>query len=267
MTMNYENAPSPLTLGYDLYKWKDYGLKEPITVDISPATNSHIIICGMSGSGKSYLGHQLLARLILAEQQYDGEYYFCDYKGDDTFSYLRGSPHFFTYNDTLEAIDIVHSRLMARQAGKESTQRPVTLCLDEYMALVLNLNASTGAGKKRAAEIMGHIGNILQLGRSLSVRLAVFCQRPDAIAFPAGSRLNYGIVAILGSAAKSIYEMLMPDFIDTLKGRHFGRGEGIVLLQGSDLRFIKVPTVRDEERMRKICITALGGTSRPPCEA
>jgi hypothetical protein len=51
--------------------------------------------------------------------------------------------------------------------------------------------------------------------------------------------------------------MLMPDHKDLVEDKHFGRGEGTVLLQGSKLHFIKVPVVRDYGRMKRICIQAL----------
>ncbi|NBI10738.1 ATP-binding protein [Colidextribacter sp. OB.20] len=251
MTMN-----SRLMLGYDLDKWNLWGVKEPISVDISPKTNSLISLNGMSGSGKSYMEHQLLARLILAEQRQKGEYYFADYKGDNSFSYLQSCSHFFTYKDSFTALDTVHARLLARQSGSDTTNNPVTLIWDEYMAAALNFISED---KKAAAVMMSKVSEILLLGRSLSVRLIVACQRPDALAFPAGSRLNYGVVCVLGAAVRSIYEMLLPDHMEQVKGRKFERGEGVVLLQGSELRFIKVPMVRDEERMRQICIKALGG--------
>ncbi len=69
------DGPSPrLTLGYDLDRWRLFGEKVSITLDLSPKTNSHILLCGMSGSGKSYLESQILAKLLLAEP--DGEIYF-----------------------------------------------------------------------------------------------------------------------------------------------------------------------------------------------
>ena len=239
-----------LALGYDLDAWVNFREKEPITIDISPSENSHILLCGMSGSGKSYMEHQLLARLIQAEQDRGGEYYFADYKGDDSFNYLCKCPRYYTYKDTLTALDIVHSR----KSGEDATRTPVTLVWDEYMAQALNL---TSEDKKAAAVMMNKVSEILLLGRSLSVRLIVSCQRPDAIAFPAGSRLNYGVVCVVGAAVRSIYEMLLPDHMEQVKGRQFGRGEGVVLLQGSTFRYIKVPTVRDENRMRQTCLEAL----------
>lgn len=247
------NSNPSLVLGYDLDRWKNYGLKEPITIDISPATNSHIILCGMSGSGKSYMEHQLLARLIRAEQDRGGEYYFAAYKGIDGFTYLKDCPRFFPYKAAFAALDAVHARLIARQS-EDTSRTPVTLIWDEYMAATLNL---INEDKKVATVMMNKVAEILQLGRSLAVRLVIACQRPDALAFPAGARLNYGVIIVVGAPVRSIYEMLLPDHLEQVKGRQFGQGEGVVLLQGSELRFIKVPTVQNEERMRQICIEAL----------
>lgn len=258
-------------LGYDLDKWKNYEQKEPITVDISPATNSHMLLCGMSGSGKSYAEHQLVARLVRAEQggkgSKGGEYLFAEYKGDDTFSYLKNCPRFFPYKSAFDALDAVHARLIARQSGEDTSRNPVTLIWDEYMAAMLNLISED---KKAAATAMSKVAEILQIGRSLAVRLVIACQRPDALAFPAGARLNYGVICVVGAAVRSIYEMLLPDHMEQVKGRQFGRGEGVVLLQGSELRVIKIPTMRAESRMREICKEALSkplDLPRPPCKA
>ena len=254
--MTTTSEPVRLVLGYDLDAWQNFREKEAITIDISPSENSHILLCGMSGAGKSYQEHQLLYRLIQAEKVRGGEYYFADYKGDDSFRYLRqrGCPRYYTYKDTLTALDIVHSRLIARQSGEDTTRNPVTLVWDEYMAQALNL---MNEDKKAAAVMMNKVSEILLLGRSLSVRISISCQRADAIAFPAGSRLNYGVIIICGAAVRSIYEMLLPDHMEQVKGRQFGRGEGVVLLQGSTLRYLKVPAVRDEARMRETCLEAL----------
>lgn len=257
--MNFDTQH--MVLGYDLDTWNAYGTKNPISIDLSPSTNSHVLLCGMSGSGKSYMEQSILCKLSLIEP--DGEIYFSDYKSDDSFSYLRNCLRYYRYKDTLDALEIVHSRLMARQSGKDTTRHPITLLWDEYMAQALSLLSED---KKKAAVIMGKVSELLLLGRSLAVRLIVACQRPDALAFPAGSRLNYGVIVVLGAAVKSIYEMLLPDFRDEVKGRTFGRGEGVILLQGSELHYIKVPTFRNKEKMKQLCISALDNR-RPPSEA
>lgn len=253
--MNCDNQPR-LTLGYDLDRWRLFSEKVPISIDLSPKINSHILLCGMSGSGKSCLENQILAKLALAEP--DGVIYFGDYKQDDSFFHLRQSPRYYPYKETIKALEIVHGRLLARQSGEDTSRNPVTLIWDEYMAQMLALISED---KKAAAVVMGKVSEILMLGRSLAVRLIISCQRPDALAFPAGSRLNLGIIGILGGggAARSIYEMTIPDFMGSVKDRQFSRGEGVTLFQGSELHFIKVGAVSNPHRMEGICIKALGG--------
>lgn len=251
MTDN-DKARNMLTLGYDLDAWVDYGEKIPIVTDISPTTNSHVIICGMSGSGKSYYQQMVLAKLIDVDPR--GEYYFADYKGEDAFSYLHECSRYYCYKKTLQALDAVYNRLNSRISGEDPTTHQITFLWDEYMA---NTLALTNEDKKKAASVMNMVSEILLMGRSKSVRFICSLQRPDSIAFPVGSRLNYGIVVVLGSAVKSIYEMLLPDFMGEVKGRIFERGEGVILLQGSQLHFVKVATVRDEAKMRAFCVSAL----------
>lgn len=105
-----------LTLGYDLGAWNDYGIKKPINIEISRHTNSHILLCGMSGSGKSYFEQIILAKIIKLEP--DGEIFFADYKGDDSFSYLHDCDRYYSYKKTLQALDTVNTRLLARQSGE-----------------------------------------------------------------------------------------------------------------------------------------------------
>ncbi len=243
---------SELLLGYDYDYWIDYGKRKPIRVDISQTNNSHILLCGMSGSGKSYAENLLLGRFA----QQEGIIYFADFKQDDAFSHLRECTHYYPYNRSIDALNIVYENLHKRQLGEDTSRTPITLIWDEYMANILALQ---GESKKKADDVMRKVSEILMLGRSLGIRLVISCQRPDASAFPSGSRLNYGIIIIVGASIKSIYEMLLPrEYIELIGNRRFGRGEGVLLLQGSDLRFIKVPAVANMDKLKRVCITALG---------
>lgn len=44
-----------LLIGYDYDAWYGYSEKLPVTVDASTKNNTETLICGMSGSGKSFL--------------------------------------------------------------------------------------------------------------------------------------------------------------------------------------------------------------------
>ena len=242
---------SDLFLGYDFDSWYNYGEKNPITTDISLNTNSHILICGMSGSGKSYLTNQIFARLCI----FGGKVFFADYKQDDSFKHLRSCPRYYPYNKTLEALDAVYEILQNRQSRADISREPVTLIWDEYVANVLSLLSTD---KKKAEVVMRKVSETLMLGRSLAVRLVCSCQRPDAAVFPTGSRLNYGVTVCVGATIKSIYEMLIPkEYIEQVGNRQFKVGEGVVLLQGAKMHFIKVPIIKGEEQLKQKCIEAL----------
>lgn len=251
---------SDLVLGYDLDKWNGYGIRQPIVTDISTKTNSHIVLCGISGSGKSFATNILLAKIGSHFSSNDTQdspckVYMADFKQDDQFSYLHTCPRYYPYDKSLEALETVYDILHKRQSGKDTSRSPVTFIWDEYMA---NILAIQNTEKKKADEVMRKVSEILMLGRSLAVRLVISCQRPDASAFPSGSRLNYGIIIIVGTPIRSICEMLIPkEYIDSIVKRKFGVGEGIVLLQGSELRFIKIPMANNVDRMKQICIDAL----------
>ena len=242
-----------INLGYNLDIWRKSGLKLPVTTDISPATNSHFLICGMSGSGKSYYENWLFSNLISANS--DGEFYFSDYKGDDSFAHLKKCINYKSYRNSLENLDIVYAKLNERLAGSKE-RNSVTLIFDEYMACILSLQ---NEDKKRATEVMNKVSEILLMGRSVGVRLITSMQRADSMAFVAGAKLNYGNIVILGGSVKSINEMLIPDHIGKVEGVQFGRGEGIILMQNSILKFVKCPTINEKsmKKIHKLCIKAL----------
>jgi len=249
---------SLLTLGYDLNEWNYYGVKTPIVVDISPAENKHQIYVGLSGSGKSYHLLSSVAKLIQARP--DGEYYFAAYKSDDLLNFMHENEckNYYFYKNTLKALDLVYERFQARLENSDTSRHPICLIWDEYIANVLSIMSD----KKLVNSVLDRVSELLVAGRALNIICCASMTRCDAFAFPAGSRMNYGIIAVIGgySANKSIYEMVMPEFTDIIKARarerDFERGEGVVLLQGSKLKFIKVATV-DMEKVQGILINAL----------
>lgn len=247
-------SKNELLIGYDYDAWYGYGEKVPVTIDASTKSNSHTLICGMSGSGKSYLTNQYFARICLHGGD-DSVVYFADFKQDDSFAHLRNCPRYYAYDRTIEALEIVYNIMHKRQSGEDSSRHFVTLVWDEYMANILFL---LGTDKKKAEVVMRRTGEIIMLGRSLAIRLVSACQRADAQAFPTGSRLNFGVIIIVGAYIESIYSMLMPkELIEQVGNREFHTGEGVMLWQGGELHFIKVPVIRNEEKMKAICIEAL----------
>lgn len=243
-----------LLVGYDYDAWYGYAKKVPVSIDVSTKDNNHTLICGMSGSGKSYLTTQYLARISLHGGE-NSKVYLADFKGEEKFIFLRECPRYYPYNETINALEEVYEIMHKRQCGEDRSKNLVVLVWDEYMS---NMLALLGTEKKKAEAVMRKVSEILMLGRSLAIRLVIACQRPDSVSFPTGSRLNFGVIIIVGTALESIYSMLMPkELIEKVGNREFHTGEGIMLWQGAELRFIKVPVIRDEEKMKAICVDAL----------
>lgn len=96
-----------LLIGYDYDAWYGYSEKVPVCVDASLKNNTQTLICGMSGSGKSYLVNQYLARICLHGGE-DSVVYFSDFKQDDSYSYLKGCPRYYPYDKTLDALEEVY---------------------------------------------------------------------------------------------------------------------------------------------------------------
>lgn len=251
MMKNYE-----ISIGYDLEKYNILNLMEPIKIDFGLTENSHCLLTGMSGSGKSYLELELIAKLI--KNIPDSEIYFGDYKGDDSFRFLRSSDRYYFYDKTTDALEEVYQRLLLRISGEEAVTNQVNFIWDEYVANILSIQ---NKDSKLAKKMMNQIGEILMVGRSKGIRLICTCQRPEAAVFPAGSRNNYGVIVILGAPMKSTYEMLLPskEYIDPLLNQKFSKGEGVLLLnrKGVEQRLIKVPTVRNIDNMKQLCLSGL----------
>ena len=239
-----------ITLGYCLDEWTLYSIKTSINMDISPENNSHLLIVGGSGSGKTYALQEIFARLALAEPK--GIFYFCDYKGDKSFKYLRKTARYYSYKQTLEVLKQVHELANKRFSGEDTSTKQITLIIDEYLSFVSSFSV-----KKEKEEVLKIIAELLQMGRSMGVRLIICTQTAYASAFPEGVRVNFDYIMVLGSFHKATYDMLFGEYDSRIRSKKFYQGEGTVLVNGNELKFIKVPKVSDLKKLQDICKRAL----------
>lgn len=209
----------------------------------------------MSGSGKSTFLIRTLALIIRTIPTC--EIHFGDYKQEEIFSFLRRENlRYYGYHAVTDAINLVYDKLQARITHTDTTKNPVILVIDEYVSYMASLQT---ADKKLASAMMYKTAEILLMGRALNIRIICTCQRPDAVVFPLGSRLNYGFIICLGASSKSTYEMFLPDaeYFDEIGDRKFSKGEGIMLIQNSELRFIKIPKPDNMDKIKELCIKGL----------
>lgn len=228
--------------------WYNYGVKRYIPLDLD--SHPHICCVGATSSGKSYALTMLLGRIAIHEQN-ACVIIVCDFK-NASFNFLSGSAGFYGYTNVLDGIDIVNQEFQERLrlSDESRNRRKIILLIDEYAALIGSLP------KKDAEEVKQKISNMLMMGRSLGVHLIIGIQRADAEFFKSGSRDQFGAIIMLGNLSKEQKTMLVPDYRDQMNQNN-ARGEGYMYLDGKGLYHIKVPRVRDPERLHRVIASRL----------
>lgn len=143
-------------------------------------TSPHLLIAGMTGSGKSVLLNQLIPRM-------KGQLYLIDLKKVELIEYKRKA---CMYADSTKAaiktltfaLDLIERRYerMQRQKQKLSTQEDVWIIIDELADLMVTC-------RKQVEPLLVRIG---QIGRAARVHLVMATQQPSAKIIPTSIKLN-----------------------------------------------------------------------------
>ena len=143
----------------------------------------HALLVGGTGSGKTTLLKNMLAQFIYREK--DAEIYLATYKTRcEDFSNIMENPHFGAYSQCQEVFNRFYERFQDRLNGSDKTRHMLLLFIDEWAGFLTSLN------KKEQDQVVGQMGQIAMLGRSLNVQIILAMQRPDAVFFRNGARDN-----------------------------------------------------------------------------
>ena len=226
---------------------KDYGLALQVRVNL--IKNPHIIITGSTGSGKTYASQQILANMILSNNE--TKLYLCDYKGDNDFDFLIGVTRFYRYQDCYNGILDCFNEFVNRQKGL-SDRTPIVLFFDEYSAFINILD------KSEADDIQKMMTQLLSMGRSFNIFIIMGLQRPDAKYFN-GNRGNFSIKIGLGNMSKESANMLFPN--EEIKPK--SQGFGYVYIDGIGLIDLLIPTIGSFEGMKRILLHGVSHDGDP----
>lgn len=150
----------------------------------------HMVVFGATGSGKTYCTKLILARV--SKMIKDSQFYICDFKGDNDFSYLNGTDRFFRFMDCEKSLDDIMEILYKRQSNELKDRNMLILFFDEWASYILNID------KKKAEEEKKKLATLLMLGRSFNIHVMVSQQRVDASYF-SSARDNFNLVIALGN--------------------------------------------------------------------
>lgn len=214
-----------------------------IRLEVNMKTACHWIICGGSGSGKSYfilyaLNSILNDQIIL---------YLADFKGSG--DYIGLSDKYAEFGEITAFIEDFYSKYI--EIKENQTGEHIMLIFDEYAGFLVWLE---GNDKKKAAEIKNKISEILMLGRELpgggSAWIWIVCQRADSTYFAHGARDNFMVSVGMGRLSKESKTMLFPgeDFPPQYSPE---TGCGVILEDGKPLRIFEVPNF-DKKRVKSL---------------
>ena len=199
----------------------------------------HMLVIGATGTGKTHFVKLLLARIGLHIP--DAHVTLCDFKADD-FRFLSGEPNYHAFMECSEGLDRFYQEFQQRQSGQDESRSFRLLLFDEWASYLNMLD------KKEADAARAKLSTLLMLGRSFNVHVVVSQQRADAEYF-AKARDNFGIVIALGNISKESAAMFGFDRDQMEPVSEIGCG--YMLVNGTAMRAIKVPAVRDVAKLER----------------
>lgn len=232
-----------------------YGVQMKLPVESEIDSHCHALITGSSGSGKSVALLFLLGKRLQADP--DTCVYVCDFKSSSDFRFLAKSnyPYNFAGDDCVRGVKNFYERFnAARQSGE--TGRRFLLVFDEYPAFISRLQMQDKQEKtKKAGEVLNMISEILMLGRGIGFGVWIVTQRADASLFSGGSRDNFMVLLALGRLSREQKGMLFSG--EELPDRVYQPGEGVILLDGREVKEVKIPWITDMLGWKKQIVCTL----------
>lgn len=230
-----------MILGYDLQTWEEYRIRSPITSALHKCP--HCLITGKSGSGKSQ-SFLWYAYHILEEGE--SLLYLSDFKSGREYGPLKGSPSYACGDGAVSMIYDYYDFYTEMRKDCPPHIPHTTLVIEEWFGLLAYMESMD---KKKKADLMSKVGEILALGRGIGNGIGIFLmvQRADSSNFSAGSREQFQNIVSFGRLSREQRLMLFAgeemDF-----SRNYRAGQGIALVDGQgDATEIIVPWVPEQD--------------------
>ena len=239
-----EQKHAEIRVGYDLDLWRAGNLRLPLSVPLD--TCPHWLLCGNSGSGKSYL-LLLLLRNLLREYGDEVKLWVMDFKHSTDFAFLSGVPRFYTGADCAAGLEDYYQEFQNVRDGKLRDDRLRLLVFDEWAGFLV---WETQQNKKQAEVYRRYLLEVLLMGRSIGSRACgvwVILQRNDAKYLD--GRDQFFVTIALGKMNRDFKAMVLQG--DELEQKDiYLPWEGILRMDGRQTRFLKVPKLRDPEQVK-----------------
>ncbi len=206
----------------------------PLLLRLSSPDVVHVLIGGVTGSGKTMLARTMVASLALYNHLGGVQLVLIDPKGDG-FSPFNGLPHLLypIIRDVDEAISAL-SRLVeemkvrerALNSARGAVEPRIAVFVDELADLMME-------GGKRMERLLTRL---LQRGRGAGIHIVACVQKPTAEVIGSLVKSNFP-VRIVGSVASPEDAKVVSGIAGTGAERLLGRGDFLLVAKGRVIRF------------------------------
>jgi len=222
-----------IMMGFDYQMLALQGIKIPLYAQL----DSHLIVIGGSGSGKS----TAVLYWLYKAKKHNPLLYVADFKKSHEF--IGISEHFAEFEDCYALIKNFYIDFLDTPEGGSGKVK--ILLIDEIAGLLAHYGMSK-EGKAKADEVRNIMSTILMLGRSRRCFLWLSMQRYSATIFPtsSGSADNFHVCVGLGNLSVDGRKGLFAgEHFEGEENLKYGQGRGIVYVDGESLRGIIIPKV------------------------
>lgn len=226
--------PLTATLGID-------SAGDVVLLPLASSNVVHVLIAGMTGSGKTWLARSMLLSLAARNKPRDMRLLLIDPKGGRGFAMLEKLPHVLGYTvtdhgDAAQALAWLVDEMETRDDEKRS--RPfIVAAIDELADLL-----ATGGEAVESAII-----RLAQRGREAGIHLLACTQKPAADVLSGVLKSSFPC-RIVGSVASPEDAKVAAGVRGTGAEKLLGRGDFLLIARGGVTRF-QAPEVRPDDAL------------------
>jgi S-DNA-T family DNA segregation ATPase FtsK/SpoIIIE len=215
----------------------------PLLIRLPSPDVAHILVSGMTGSGKTVLLKDIVLSLAMKERPSQTQFIFIDPKL--TFRAFDDLPH--TVLPTQSATDKPYSIISA--LAKLMEQRHSITMDDAHIVLVIDELADL---LMTAENVQAPLTRLLQRGRSSGIHVVAATQKPTASVLGSLIKANFP-VRLVGKVGSATDARVASGWSGTGAERLQGQGDFIAVAEGRVLRF-QAAYVSDDEIVNSVSV-------------
>ncbi len=210
----------------------------PLLIRLPSPDVAHVLVSGMTGSGKTVLLQDLILSLAMTNAPREVVLVLVDPKGS-TFSLFDPLPHLArpVIMGHEEAVEALQSLLRLMERRMEAENPRVVVVIDELADLLM-----TGGDA-----IQEPLTRLLQRGRGVGIHVVAATQKPTASVLGSLVKANFP-VRLVGKVSSANDARVASGWSGTGAERLQGRGDFIAVAEGKVIRFQAAHITRDEIR-------------------